>query len=62
MSTPLHPYICMLMHFSQPMEALKPKCTYNPVLQHFYQAVQKRALQPEAPVPPLDPVIQKCKV
>lgn len=43
----------------QPVEALKPKNTYNPVLQHFYQCVQKRALDKEAALPPLDPAIAK---
>ncbi len=42
---------------SEPTEALKPKHTYNPVLQHFYQCVQKRAMNPDAPLPPLDPTI-----
>eukprot|EP00011_Vannellida_sp_DIVA3-517-6-12_P007195 CAMPEP_0114621812 /NCGR_PEP_ID=MMETSP0168-20121206/9418_1 /TAXON_ID=95228 ORGANISM="Vannella sp., Strain DIVA3 517/6/12" /NCGR_SAMPLE_ID=MMETSP0168 /ASSEMBLY_ACC=CAM_ASM_000044 /LENGTH=721 /DNA_ID=CAMNT_0001833015 /DNA_START=11 /DNA_END=2176 /DNA_ORIENTATION=- len=39
-------------------EVLKPKHTYNPVLQHFYQTVQARALKPGAPVPKLDPRIE----
>eukprot|EP01102_Stenamoeba_stenopodia_P012456 TRINITY_DN3947_c0_g2_i1.p1 TRINITY_DN3947_c0_g2~~TRINITY_DN3947_c0_g2_i1.p1 ORF type:complete len:754 (+),score=228.50 TRINITY_DN3947_c0_g2_i1:208-2469(+) len=40
-------------------EALKPKYTYNPSLQHFYQAIQKRALNPKAHLPKLDPIIEK---
>jgi len=44
---------------SNPMEALKPKYTYNPALQHFYQVLQTRAMQPETPLPPLDPLIEK---
>lgn len=39
-------------------EVLKPKHTYNPVLQHFYQTVQARALKPGAPIPKLDPKIE----
>ena len=42
-----------------PVEGLKPKYTYNPALQHFYQAVQTRALHPNAPIPQLDPLIEK---
>lgn len=41
------------------MEALKPKYTYNPVLQRFYQCVQHRALHPGTPLPKLDPLIEK---
>lgn len=41
------------------MEALKPKYTYNPVLQRLYQCVQHRALKPDAPLPHLDPVIER---
>jgi len=43
----------------EPVEALKPKYTYNPSLQHFYQAIQKRALNPKASLPKLDPIIEK---
>jgi ATP-dependent DNA helicase 2 subunit 2 len=32
------------------MEALKPKHTYNPVLQRFYQTLQLRALNPECKI------------
>jgi ATP-dependent DNA helicase 2 subunit 2 len=42
-----------------PIEALKPKYTYNPALQHFYQVLQSRAMQPEAPLPPLDALVEK---
>eukprot|EP01112_Ceratiomyxa_fruticulosa_P013430 TRINITY_DN3779_c0_g1_i1.p1 TRINITY_DN3779_c0_g1~~TRINITY_DN3779_c0_g1_i1.p1 ORF type:complete len:745 (+),score=163.09 TRINITY_DN3779_c0_g1_i1:333-2567(+) len=38
-------------------EALKPRQTYNPVLQHHYQCLQFRALHPNAPLPPLDPIL-----
>lgn len=41
------------------MEALKPKYTYNPTLQRLYQSVQHRALSPDIPLPPLDPLIAK---
>ncbi len=41
------------------MEALKPKHTFNPVLQHFYQCVQKRAFNKHASLPKLDPLIEK---
>ena len=41
------------------MEALKPKHTFNPVLQRFYQCVQQRAMSPDAPVTTLDPTIAK---
>ena len=39
-------------------EALRPERTFNPVLQRFYQALQARALEPDCPVPPLDPEIE----
>jgi len=39
------------------MEALKPKYTFNPVLQRFYQCVEKRALDKTAKIEELDPVI-----
>ena len=41
------------------MESLKPKYTYNPTLQRLYQCVQHRAISPEGPLPPLDPLIAK---
>jgi ATP-dependent DNA helicase 2 subunit 2 len=40
-------------------EALKPKRTYNPALQHFFACVQSRALHPERPLPPLDPLVEQ---
>jgi ATP-dependent DNA helicase 2 subunit 2 len=40
-------------------ESLKPKYTYNPVLQRFYQCVQFRALNPDSNLPKLDPLIEK---
>jgi len=43
-----------------PVEALKPKYTYNPVLQRFYQCVQKKALNPqESVLEALDPLIAR---
>jgi len=41
-------------------EALDPRKTFNPVLQRFYQALQARAMEPDCPLPELDPEIQKC--
>lgn len=41
------------------IESLKPKYTYNPILQHFYQCVQHRALHPHSPLPTLDLLIKK---
>ena len=38
---------------------LKPEDTFNPVLQRYYQAVHTRALEPGAPIPALDPAIEK---
>lgn len=38
-------------------ELLQPDKTYNPVLQHFYQSVTQRALDPAAPIQPLNPII-----
>jgi len=40
-------------------ESLKPKHTFNPVLQRFYQCVEHRALDSSAPVSDLDPLIAK---
>jgi len=42
-----------------PCEALQPKTTFNPALQRFYQCVERRALDPEADISELDPVISK---
>jgi ATP-dependent DNA helicase 2 subunit 2 len=42
-------------------EALEPEFTINPVLQHFYQSVQRRALDPSANVAQLDPVIARTQ-
>jgi ATP-dependent DNA helicase 2 subunit 2 len=47
------------MH-SEPQEALQPKSTFNPVLQHFWQCVHARALNPGQPLPQLDPMIAQC--
>jgi len=43
----------------EPIEALKPRYTFNPALQRFYQCVERRALDPEAPIDELHPSIQK---
>ena len=40
-------------------ESLKPKLTFNPVLQRFYQSLEARALDSTADVVDLDPVIAK---
>jgi ATP-dependent DNA helicase 2 subunit 2 len=40
-------------------EALQPKQTFNPVIQHIYQCLHHRAMNPDAPVPPLDEMIAK---
>lgn len=40
--------------YGEPMEALKPKYTYNPSLQYFYQVILSRALKPNMPMPTLD--------
>lgn len=40
-------------------EALAPHRTFNPVLQRFYQALQARAMEPDCPLPALDPEIEK---
>ncbi len=39
------------------MEALQPKNTFNPVIQHIYQCLHHRAMNPDAPIPPLDDMI-----
>lgn len=41
-----------------PMEACKPKDTYNPALQYFYQCVEHRSLG-GAGLPPVDPAITR---
>jgi ATP-dependent DNA helicase 2 subunit 2 len=41
------------------VEVLRPKEVFNPVLQHFRQCVHVRALQPGAPLPGLDPLIER---
>lgn len=40
--------------YGEPMEALKPKYTFNPSLQYFYQVILSRALKPNLPMPPMD--------
>eukprot|EP01137_Pigoraptor_chileana_P000122 Opistho-2@35759 len=42
----------------KPVEMLKPKRTFNPAIQRFYQCVQHRALHPEDPIPVLDEAIR----
>lgn len=39
------------------IEALKPKQTFNPSLQRFYQCLQCRALNPGKPLPVIDPLV-----
>ncbi|XP_065844073.1 X-ray repair cross-complementing protein 5-like [Oscarella lobularis] len=41
-------------------EAFKPKSTFNPVLQRIYQCIQHRALNPDDPLPEVDPLIADC--
>ncbi|EFA77444.1 ATP-dependent DNA helicase [Heterostelium album PN500] len=43
----------------QKIAALRPRFTYNPSLQHFYQCLHHRALHPESQLPKLDPIISK---
>jgi hypothetical protein len=41
---------------SNPMEAVKPKYTYNPALQNLYRAVLHRLQHPDEPsLPPVPP-------
>lgn len=39
-------------------EGYRPTRTFHPSLQRFYQALQARALDPQAPLPPLHPTIR----
>eukprot|EP01119_Soliformovum_irregulare_P022025 TRINITY_DN7445_c0_g1_i3.p1 TRINITY_DN7445_c0_g1~~TRINITY_DN7445_c0_g1_i3.p1 ORF type:complete len:479 (+),score=143.12 TRINITY_DN7445_c0_g1_i3:105-1541(+) len=41
------------------IELFKPKHVYNPTLQRLYQAVQSKAVHPNDPIPPLDPIVAK---
>jgi len=41
------------------MEAFQPSFTFNPVLQRFYDNVQRRAMDPSAEIAELDPTIAK---
>ena len=41
-----------------PEEALQPKSTFNPVVQRMYQGIQHRALNPQDPIPELDPLLK----
>jgi hypothetical protein len=43
----------------QPMEALQPKMTFNPVTQRIYQCLQHRALNPDEPLPELDVLVDR---
>ncbi|KAM9991022.1 hypothetical protein ACTFIY_007074 [Dictyostelium cf. discoideum] len=40
-----------------PIQMLKPRFTYNPLLQHFYQCLHHRSLHPNTQIPKLDPII-----
>ncbi|KAF2069356.1 hypothetical protein CYY_009327 [Polysphondylium violaceum] len=40
-----------------PIPLLRPRYTYNPLLQHFYQCLHHRALHPNTAIPKLDAVI-----
>ncbi|EFC39669.1 Ku70/Ku80 beta-barrel domain-containing protein [Naegleria gruberi] len=40
-------------------EAMKPTCIYNPLVQHFYDCLHVRALKPNDPLPPVEPLITK---
>lgn len=40
--------------YGEPMEALKPKYTFNPSLQYFYQVILSRALKPNLPMPSME--------
>nr|CAG4711704.1 unnamed protein product [Naegleria fowleri] len=40
-------------------EALRPTKTFNPLVQHFYDCLHTRALKPNDPLPPVDPLITK---
>eukprot|EP01133_Synstelium_polycarpum_P006600 gene6600-7664_t len=42
-----------------PIASLRPRYTYNPSLQHFYQCLHHRALHPNTTLPKLDPIIGK---
>lgn len=45
----------------EPVEALQPKNTFNPVVQHLNQCMAHRALNPDEPLPTLDPVIDRYR-
>ena len=49
----------MLDEDGQPMEALQPKMTFNPVTQRIYQCLQHRVLHPDEPLPELDPLLSR---
>lgn len=40
-------------------ELLNPVHTFNPILQRFYQTLQARAYDDDAPIPPLPPAIEE---
>lgn len=40
--------------YGEPTEALKPKYTFNPSLQYFYQVILSRSLKPNLPMPPME--------
>ncbi|KAJ9590743.1 hypothetical protein L9F63_016259, partial [Diploptera punctata] len=45
--------------FGEQTEVLKPKSTFNPYLQHAYHSLAHRALNPDAPLPPVKEEILK---
>eukprot|EP00040_Diaphanoeca_grandis_P018567 m.97702 g.97702 ORF g.97702 m.97702 type:complete len:717 (+) comp27002_c0_seq1:212-2362(+) len=42
-----------------PMEAVQPKDTFNPVHQRMYECIVHRSLNPEDPLPKLDPMLKR---
>ena len=51
---------CLLILHTCPItQLLKLKHAYNPVLQRFYECIQKRCLDPNTPIPKLDERIEK---
>jgi hypothetical protein len=60
----MHICVWLVLLHSNPMEAVKPKYTYNPALQNLYRAVLHRLQHPDEPSlppvpsrPPLMPAI-----
>lgn len=51
-----------LMHAEkdpEPHESLKPSYTFHPIIQYFNDCLHHRALHPNDPIPPIDPLILK---